>query len=108
VEGALLINLGDLTARWTNDRWKSTLHRVMPPVEKGHLRRRRSVAFFHDGNADAVIETLPTCLDAAGRSYYGQTTVAEHLDAKLGGSRAGLTNDDAEWEAQRVWSADLT
>jgi isopenicillin N synthase-like dioxygenase len=108
VDDALLINLGDLTARWTNDRWKSTLHRVVPPVESGRLRHRRSVAFFHDGNADAVIETLPTCLDATGSSFYGRTTVAQHLDAKLGGSRAGLANDDAEREAQRVWSAGWT
>jgi isopenicillin N synthase-like dioxygenase len=108
IDGALLINLGDLTARWTNDRWRSTLHRVVPPVENGHLLRRRSIAFFHDGNADAEIETLPTCLDATGGSFYGRTTVAEHLGAKLGGSRAGLLNDDAAREAERVWSAGLT
>ena len=108
VDDALLINLGDLTARWTNDRWRSTLHRVVPPVVNGHLLRRRSVAFFHDGNPDAVIETLPTCLDATGSSFYGRTTVAEHLDAKLSGSRAGLVNDNAERETQRVWAAGLT
>jgi isopenicillin N synthase-like dioxygenase len=108
LEGALLINLGDLTARWTNDRWRSTLHRVVPPVKDGNLLRRRSAAFFHDGNADAVIETLPTCLDTTGSSFYGRTTVAEHLDAKLGGSRAGIVNDDADREAQRVWSAGWT
>jgi isopenicillin N synthase-like dioxygenase len=31
VEGAFIINLGDLMRRWTNDRWLSTLHRVVIP-----------------------------------------------------------------------------
>ena len=53
--GALLVNLGDLLARWTNDRWMSTMHRVVPPTDAdGRLMRRRSAAFFHDGNADAL------------------------------------------------------
>ncbi len=54
-EGALLVNLGDLTSRWTNERWLSTLHRVKPPIVDGTIQRRRSAAYFHDGNADAVI-----------------------------------------------------
>ncbi len=52
VPGALLVNLGDLTAEWTNDRWRSTLHRVVAPPGHGPARRR-STAFFFDGNWDA-------------------------------------------------------
>ncbi|EME24866.1 hypothetical protein G418_03608 [Rhodococcus qingshengii BKS 20-40] len=65
-DGALLVNLGDLTARLTNDRWMSTLHRVAPPVVNGTIKRRRSAAFFHDGNVDAVIATLPSFQDDSG------------------------------------------
>lgn len=104
-DGALLINLGDLMARWTNERWMSTLHRVKPPIVDGRIERRRSAAFFHDGNIDAVIETLPTCLDADGTSAYGPTTVGEHIRAKLAGSRAGVANQEAEREAARVLAA---
>jgi isopenicillin N synthase-like dioxygenase len=105
-DGALLVNLGDLTARLTGDRWLSTLHRVKPPVEQrpeGGLRimRRRSAAFFHDGDLDAVVETLP--LD--GARPYPPTTVREHLDAKLAGSRDGTLNTAAEREAARVHAA---
>ncbi|MBL1075516.1 isopenicillin N synthase family oxygenase [Nocardia sp. 2] len=100
---ALLVNLGDLTARWTNERWLSTLHRVQPPVVDGTIERRRSAAYFHDGNIDAVIETLPSCLGDGSR--YAPVTVAEHIRAKLAGSRALQPNTKAEREAARMRSA---
>lgn len=102
---ALLINLGDVTARLTNDRWMSTLHRVKPPVIDGKVRRRRSAAFFHDGNPDAVIETLPRFLDADGGLAYAPITVSEHVRAKLAGSRQGKVNTSAAREAARVLAA---
>ena len=101
--GALLINLGDLPARWTNDRWLSTMHRVVPPRDAaGALVRRRSAAFFHDGNADAVISTLDPCRAADGSSSYDEVTVGEHLAQKLGGSRGLELNAHAEREASRI------
>jgi isopenicillin N synthase-like dioxygenase len=100
-DGALLVNLGDLTARLTGDRWRSTLHRVKPPIEHGRVKRRRSAAFFHDGDLDAVVETLP--LD--GARPYPPTTVRDHLAAKLAGSRGGTLNAAAEREAARVHAA---
>ncbi|NRQ50458.1 isopenicillin N synthase family dioxygenase [Aeromicrobium stalagmiti] len=101
-EGALLVNIGDLMARWTNEQWMSTLHRVKPPIVDGTIQRRRSAAFFHDGNADAVITTLPSCVDAEHPDLYAPVTVAEHVAAKLAGSRAGRINTDAVREAERV------
>ncbi len=101
--GVLLVNLGDLLARWTNDAWVSTMHRVVPPRDgRGRSLRRRSAAFFHDGNADAVISTLPTCRAADGSSPYADVTVAEHLAQKLGGSRGLELNAHAEREASRI------
>lgn len=101
--GALLLNLGDLLARWTNDRWLSTMHRVVPPRDAdGELVRRRSVAYFHDGNADAVISTLAPCRAADGSSSYDDVTVAEHLAQKLAGSRGLELNAHAEREAARI------
>ena len=101
--GALLLNLGDLLSRWTNDRWLSTMHRVAPPRDRdGNLIRRRSAAYFHDGNADAVISTLAPCREADGSSSYDDVTVADHLAQKLGGSRGLQLNDHAEREATRL------
>ncbi|MDY7576898.1 2-oxoglutarate and iron-dependent oxygenase domain-containing protein [Herbaspirillum sp. RTI4] len=101
--GALLINLGDMLARWTNDRWRSTMHRVLAPVDAaGRMVRRRSAAYFHDGNADALISCLPGCTDDTHPPLYAPVTVAEHLTAKLEGSRGLALNPDAVREAARL------
>ena len=104
VEGGLLVNLGDLTARLTNDRWMSTLHRVAPPIVDGTIVRRRSAAFFHDGNVDAVVATLPGFEGPAGDAYE-PITVREHIAAKLAGSRHGKANTAGVREAARVIEA---
>ncbi|MFD3576989.1 isopenicillin N synthase family dioxygenase [Streptomyces sp. NPDC058644] len=106
VDGALLVNLGDLTARLTNDRWMSTLHRVKPPIVDGGIVRRRSAAYFHDGNVDAVVSTLPSHLDAADSLAYEPILVRDHIKAKLAGSRQGKANVAAVREAARVRAAD--
>lgn len=103
-DGALLVNLGDAMARWTNDRWRSTVHRVDPPVVDGRIIRRRSAAFFFDGNHDALIETLPGCASAE-RPGYPPITVAENIDAKLAGMKSGVAPEFADREAQRVMAA---
>ncbi|GAA4762943.1 isopenicillin N synthase family dioxygenase [Microbacterium gilvum] len=104
--GALLVNLGDVTARMTNERWRSTLHRVKPPVIDGTIRRRRSAAFFFDGNVDAVIETIPGTVAPGEQPLYAPVTVGEHIAAKLRGSRQLVNNtEDTAREAERVLSA---
>eukprot|EP00756_Hemistasia_phaeocysticola_P047977 Hpha_TRINITY_DN22426_c0_g1::TRINITY_DN22426_c0_g1_i1::g.95052::m.95052 len=69
-----IVNVGDLLQRWTNDRWTSTLHRVVAPRE-GRAERRQSLAFFVNVNGDAVVEPLKGC----GPPKYGRTTAGEHL-----------------------------
>ena len=104
--GALLINFGDLMARWTNERWRSTLHRVKPPIVDGTIRRRRSAAFFLDGNHDALITVLPGVVPEGAASHYAPITVAEHISAKLSGSRDLQVNTTgSEREAERVAAA---
>jgi isopenicillin N synthase-like dioxygenase len=104
-DDALLINLGDLTARWTNERWMSTLHRVKPPIVDGTINRRRSAAYFHDGNADATISAIPSTVEPGSEPLYPPITVSEHIRAKLAGSRAGKVNTAATREAARVLAA---
>ena len=55
---ALLVNVGNQLQRWSDDRWRSTKHRVTnPPLDlDAPSARRLSVAFFHKANYDAVID----------------------------------------------------
>ena len=98
--GALLVNLGDLTAEWTNDRWRSTLHRVVPPQGSGPSRRR-STAFFLDANWDARIECLPSCTDDEHPPKYPPVLAGEHLMAKLMGPRTLRASDATDTAADR-------
>jgi isopenicillin N synthase-like dioxygenase len=75
---SFVVNLGDAMARWTNDRWRSTMHRVLVP--KG---RRQSIAFFHNANWDAVIECLPSCLAAGEAPKYPPIQAGPHLMQKF-------------------------
>ncbi len=101
--GALLVNLGDLLARWTNDRWISTMHRVLPPIDRdGRVVRRRSAAFFHDGNADAIVTCLPGCAATPADVLYPPIRIDDHIAAKLAGSRGLALNPDAGREAARL------
>jgi isopenicillin N synthase-like dioxygenase len=104
-DGALLVNLGDALARWTNDEWVSTMHRVAAPRVDGVLVPRRSAAYFHDGNVDAVIECLPSCVTADNPAKYEPVTVGAHLAEKLAGSRGGLLNPHATREVARLQPA---
>ena len=79
VPGAFVVNIGDLMARWTNDRYRSTVHRVVPPDG----RDRFSVVLFMDLDHHATIEVLPTCVPAGEQPRYGPTTAGEHLLAKF-------------------------
>jgi len=84
VPGAFIVNLGDLMAQWTNDRWVSTMHRVVnPPRERAAESRRLSIVFFHQPNDDAVIECLPSCTGPGNPPKYAPVTSGAHLLTKV-------------------------
>lgn len=87
--GSFVCNLGDLMQRWTNDRWLSTVHRVVnPPLDRSAGNRRVSIAYFHQPNHDAVIECLPTCTGAGNPPRYPPVSSSEHrLKKYLAGQR---------------------
>jgi isopenicillin N synthase-like dioxygenase len=83
-EGELAVNVGDMLQRLTNDRLRSTTHRVANPVSarKGHARY--SMPFFLHFRPDYRIETLPGCIDAEHPDRYPQPITAhEYLMQRL-------------------------
>jgi isopenicillin N synthase-like dioxygenase len=84
--GALLVFVGDLLARTTNERWRPTLHRVQHEAGMD----RRSVVFYHDGNSDAVIAPLAGLLAPGEAPLYPPVTVSDHILAKIAASRFGV------------------
>ena len=57
VAGSFVVNIGDQMMRWTNDRWRSTRHRVVNPSRA--TGSRLSFCYFVEPRHDAVIECLP-------------------------------------------------
>jgi isopenicillin N synthase-like dioxygenase len=80
---AFVVNLGDTLARWSNDQWRSTLHRVVVPAGDDGRTARQSMAFFHNANWDAVIECLPTCAGPGNPPRYPPVTAGRHLMDKF-------------------------
>jgi isopenicillin N synthase-like dioxygenase len=56
--GAFTVNVGDILARWTADRWRSTRHRVLPPPAQDPDEELVSLILFHEADMDTVVEPL--------------------------------------------------
>lgn len=91
IPDSFVVNIGDLMARWTNDKWISTLHRVQNPTLTGPASRRLSLPFFCQPNYDAVIETVPTCVSALRPSRYPRITAGQNVTDKTDASFAAST-----------------
>lgn len=82
--GQFIVNIGDMMQRWTNDRWRSTLHRVInPPLGDARPSRRMSIGFFLHPNYDAVIESPPSCIGPAASPKYPPALAGELMRAKM-------------------------
>lgn len=90
IPGAFVINIGDLMARWTNDRWVSTVHRVVNPDNPEDARaRRQSFAYFHQPNWFAEIACLDVCLAPGDTPKYPPVLSGPYLMDKFKSTVAG-------------------
>uniref|UniRef100_A0A7S4S1K1 Fe2OG dioxygenase domain-containing protein n=1 Tax=Alexandrium monilatum TaxID=311494 RepID=A0A7S4S1K1_9DINO len=76
--GAIMCNIGDMLARWTNGIYRSTPHRVLRPRTE-----RIAVPFFFEPNYSAVVEPIPYCCRLSGLpSCYPPVKYGDHLLSK--------------------------
>ncbi len=81
--GAIVINVGDMLQRLTNNYLKSTTHRVVnPPREKWHLPRM-SIPFFLHPKGEMDLTCLENCVTADRPLAFPPTTAGDYLDERL-------------------------
>jgi len=77
IPGTIVVNIGDMMKRLTNDVLPSTPHRVVnPPGTKADMPRY-SIPFFMHPNPDFLIETLPQCISEERPDLYPQSIAAD-------------------------------
>ena len=85
-DDGFIVNSGTMYEDWTNGRWMSTVHRVVPP-EPGSTAAataRLSIPFFAGPHSEALIDTLPTCLSDEKPPRLGEPiTAGAHLERSL-------------------------
>ncbi|MFC1433386.1 isopenicillin N synthase family dioxygenase [Streptacidiphilus sp. N1-3] len=74
---ALTVNIGDLMARWTGDRWKSGRHRVLPPSPEAPEEDLMSLVYFYECDVHTTVQPV------GGPVAYPPVDSSDYLRAKL-------------------------
>lgn len=75
IDGTFVVNIGDMLARWSNDLYKSTPHRVISPLGVD----RYSMPFFAEPHPDTEISCLPGCQNPEHPAKYAPISCSDYM-----------------------------
>jgi isopenicillin N synthase-like dioxygenase len=79
----IMINVGDMLSRHSNNKLKSTIHRVVNPPKEMWGTSRYSIPFFMHPISDMKLDVLENCIDAENPKQFDDITAGEFLDQRL-------------------------
>jgi len=91
IPGTFVVNIGDTMARWSNDVFASTIHRVINTTG----RKRYSIPFFLGVNYDTVIDALPGCVTEDRPRKYEPVIAGDYVQQRLDATYGYRKTEDA-------------
>lgn len=79
----LVVNVGDMLERLTNNKLRSTIHRVVNPPREDWEKPRYSIPFFTHPISEMKLNCLPECIDEVRPKVYDDITAGEFLNGRL-------------------------
>jgi isopenicillin N synthase-like dioxygenase len=79
----IVVNVGDMLQRLTNNKLRSTTHRVINPPREKWGQSRFSIPFFLHPRSEMRLDCLPECIDADHPKHYDNISAGEYLDERL-------------------------
>ena len=79
----LMINVGDMLSRHTNNKLKSTIHRVKNPTKEAWGQSRYSIPFFMHPVSDMKLNVIESCIDADNPKQFEDITAGDFLNERL-------------------------
>jgi len=79
----LVINVGDMLQRLTNNKLRSTIHRVVNPPKENWDKPRFSIPFFTHPKSEMSLSCLDICIDNNHPKAYDDITAGDYLNERL-------------------------
>ena len=79
----IVVNVGDMLQRLTNNKLKSTTHRVVNPSKDKWGTSRYSIPFFLHPRSEVSLDCLPSCITKSCPKHYTEITAGDYLNQRI-------------------------